>query len=98
MWKPIRKAINKLYYKYGDKPQPIKPYKIIIDKTELNHYKVCKRYNYLEYTHICDDPYFEEHIKDSLIDKLADAIKVTKKMDVYSNGDIMYEAEIWVKE
>ena len=98
MWKPIRKAINCLYNKYGDKPQPIEPYEIVIDRTELNHYKVCERYSRLEYEHMSDDAYFEEYVKDMLVDKLADVIKVTKKVDdIYRCGDVVYEAEIWTR-
>ena len=99
MWKPIVKVIDKLYDRYGDKPQPIEPYKLIIDKTQLKHYKVCERYSRLEYEHISDDAYFEDYVKDRLIDKLADVIGVTKIIDdAYRNGDVAYEAEIWVAD
>lgn len=98
MWKPIKKAINCLYDKYGDKPQPIEPYEIVIDRTQLNHYKVYERYGRLEYEHMSDDAYFEDYVKDRLMDKLADVIEVTKQVDnAYRDGDIIYEAEIWTR-
>lgn len=98
MWKPIIRVINCLYDKYGDKPLPIEPYELIIDRTQLSHYKVCERYSYLEYEDMSDDAYFEEYVKDRLIDRLADVIEVTKKVDnVYRDGDVVYEAEIWTR-
>jgi hypothetical protein len=78
MWKPIIKVIDCLYDRYGDKPMPIEPYKIVIDRTQLNHYKVCKRYGHLEYEDMIDDAYFEDYVKDSLVDKLADVAKLFK--------------------
>jgi hypothetical protein len=98
MWKPIIKVIDCLYDRYGDKPMPIEPYKIVIDRTQLNHYKVCKRYGHLEYEDMVDDAYFEDYVKDSLVDKLADVIEVTKRVDnTCRDGDVVYEAEIWTR-
>ena len=96
MWKPIRKAINYLYDKYGDKPQPIKPHEIIIDKTELKHLAVRDKYNYIEHCDIEDYPYFKETIKDSLIDKLSECIPLTEFDDEYGNK--IYRIDIWIKE
>lgn len=97
MWKPIVRVINCLYNKYGDKPQLIEPCEVEIDRTQLNHYKVCERYSDLEYEDMSDDAYFEDYVKDRLIDELADVIEVTKKIDIYENGDVVYEAEIWMR-
>lgn len=98
MIKPIKQIINKLYYKYGDVQKP-ECHEIIVDKTQLNHYKVCERYDRITYEHLYDDGYyFEEMVKDRLVDRLSEVIHVTKRYDVYRNGDIIYEAEIWVRE
>ena len=98
MIKPIKNIINKLYYKYGDVQKP-EEYEIIVDKTQLNHYSAYERYDRITYEILSDDYRFEETVKNILVDRLADAIQITKRDDnTYRYGDVIYEAEIWVRE